>query len=58
MGRPKRPGDSSAGRDDDEDPRIVDAEGRPVRLALTAGQAGDAPVAPGLLEVLAPGAQR
>jgi transposase len=35
---------------------LVDAEGRPVRIMLTAGQAGDAPVAPGLLEVLAPGA--
>ena len=35
---------------------LVDAKGRPVRLALTAGQAGDAPAAPGLLEVLAPGA--
>ena len=35
---------------------LVDAEGRPVRLALTAGQAGDAPVAPELLEVLASGA--
>jgi transposase len=35
---------------------LVDAEGRPVRITLTAGQAGDAPVAPGLLEVLAPGA--
>jgi transposase len=32
---------------------LVDAEGRPVRITLTAGQAGDAP---GLLEVLAPGA--
>ena len=35
---------------------LVDAEGRPVRLALTPGQAGDAPAAPGLLELLAPGA--
>jgi transposase len=35
---------------------LVDAEGRPVRLALTAGQAGDAPAAPELLEVLVPGA--
>ena len=35
---------------------LVDAEGRPVRLALTAGQAGDAPAAEGLLEDLAPGA--
>ncbi len=35
---------------------LVDAEGRPVRLALTAGQAGDAPAAEGLLADLAPGA--
>ena len=35
---------------------LVDAEGRPVRLALTPGQAGDAPVAPGLIGELAPGA--
>lgn len=35
---------------------LVDAEGRPVRLILTAGQAGDAPVAAALLEDLAPGA--
>ena len=35
---------------------LVDAEGRPVRLELTPGQAGDAPVAATLLETLAPGA--
>lgn len=35
---------------------LVDAEGRPVRLALTAGQAGDAPAAEGLLAGLSPGA--
>lgn len=35
---------------------LVDAEGRPVRLELTPGQAGDAPVAATLLESLAPGA--
>ena len=35
---------------------LVDAEGRPVRLALTARQAGDAPAAEGLLAMLAPGA--
>lgn len=35
---------------------LVDAEGRPLRLELTAGQAGDAPVATKLLNVLAPGA--
>ena len=35
---------------------LVDAEGRPVRLELTAGQAGDAPMANRLLEAVAPGA--
>jgi transposase len=35
---------------------LVDAEGRPVRLELTAGQAGDAPMAVKLLETVAPGA--
>ncbi len=35
---------------------LVDADGRPVRLELTPGQAGDAPVAAALLETLAPGA--
>ena len=35
---------------------LVDADGRPVRLALTAGQAGDAPAAGGLLEDLSDGA--
>ena len=35
---------------------LVDAEGRPVRITLSAGQAGDAPAAPELLEMLAPGA--
>lgn len=35
---------------------LVDAEGRPVRLELTAGQAGDAPMAAKLLETVAPGA--
>jgi transposase len=35
---------------------LVDADGRPVRLELTPGQAGDAPVAATLLESLAPGA--
>ena len=35
---------------------LVDADGRPVRLELTPGQAGDAPVAATLLEDLAPGA--
>ncbi len=35
---------------------LVDADGRPVRLELTPGQAGDAPVAAALLENLAPGA--
>jgi len=35
---------------------LVDAEGRPVRLALTPGQAGDAPAASPLLCALAPGA--
>ena len=35
---------------------LVDAEGRPVRLELTAGQAGDAPAAEGLLEELSSGA--
>ena len=34
---------------------LVDAEGRPVRLALTQGQAGDAPVAVDLVGELAPG---
>ena len=33
---------------------LVDAEGRPIRLILTPGQAGDAPVAKELLEDLAP----
>ena len=35
---------------------LVDADGRPVKLILTPGQAGDAPVAASLLEDLAPGA--
>lgn len=35
---------------------FVDAEGRPVRLELTAGQAGDAPMAARLLDAVAPGA--
>jgi transposase len=35
---------------------LVDAEGRPVRLELTAGQAGDAPAAETLLEELSSGA--
>lgn len=35
---------------------LVDAEGRPVRLALTPGQAGDAPAAGPLLRDLAAGA--
>jgi transposase len=35
---------------------LVDAEGRPVRLALTAGQAGDAPAAKRLLSLVARGA--
>ncbi len=35
---------------------LVDADGRPVKLMLTPGQAGDAPVAATLLEDLAPGA--
>jgi len=35
---------------------LVDAEGRPVRLALTPGQAGDAPAASPLLCDLAAGA--
>jgi len=35
---------------------LVDAEGRPIRLALTPGQAGDAPAASPLLGDLAPGA--
>ena len=34
---------------------LVDADGRPVRLELTPGQAGDAPAAATLLEDLAPG---
>ncbi|OJF99713.1 transposase, partial [Pararhizobium antarcticum] len=34
---------------------LVDAEGRPVRLELTAGQAGDAPMAEKLLSDLQPG---
>ena len=34
---------------------LVDADGRPVRLELTPGQAGDAPVATTLLKDLAPG---
>lgn len=33
----------------------VDADGRPVKLMLTPGQAGDAPAAASLLEDLAPG---
>jgi len=35
---------------------LVDAEGRPVCLELTAGQAGDAPMATKLLDAVAPGA--
>jgi len=35
---------------------LVDADGRPVKLMLTPGQAGDAPAAAALLEYLAPGA--
>ena len=34
---------------------LVDAEGRPVRLVLTPGQAGDAPAGLGLIGDLAPG---
>lgn len=34
---------------------LVDAEGRPIRLALTPGQAGDAPAALGLIDGLTPG---
>ena len=44
------------GRADHEIHALVDADGRPVRLELTPGQAGDAPVAATLLENLAPGA--
>ena len=35
---------------------LVDAEGRPIRLSLTPGQAGDAPAAIDLMADLAPGA--
>lgn len=35
---------------------LVDAEGRPLRIELTAGQAGDAPIATRLLEAVVPGA--
>lgn len=35
---------------------LVDAEGRPVQIELTAGQAGDAPTATKLLETVAAGA--
>jgi len=35
---------------------LVDAEGRPVRLVLTAGQAGDAPACEELLPLVAKGA--
>ncbi len=35
---------------------LVDADGRPVRLELTAGQAADAPMAEKLLSDLRPGA--
>ncbi len=35
---------------------LVDAEGRPVRIELTAGHAGDAPMATKLLETVATGA--
>ena len=35
---------------------LVDAGGRPVRLELTARQAGDTPMAVKLLETVAPGA--
>lgn len=35
---------------------LVDAAGRPIRIALTAGQAGDAPMAERLLAEVAPGA--
>ncbi|QZO01166.1 IS5 family transposase [Chenggangzhangella methanolivorans] len=35
---------------------LVDAEGRPIRIELTAGQAGDAPVAATLLADIRPGA--
>ena len=34
---------------------LVDAEGRPVRLELTAGQAGHAPMAAQFLDAVAPG---
>ena len=34
---------------------LVDAERRPVRIALTAGQAGDAPAAAQMLPLVAPG---
>ena len=56
MGRPKRPATLRRGGLTTKIHALVDAEGRPVRITLTAGQAGDAPVAPGLLELLAPGA--
>jgi transposase len=35
---------------------LVDAEGRTVKIALTAGQAGDAPAAEQMLPLVAPGA--
>ena len=35
---------------------LVDAESRPIRLALTAGQAGDAPAAEQMLPIVARGA--
>ena len=35
---------------------LVDAEGRPIRLKLTPGQAGDAPVGTEFVDNLAPGA--
>ncbi|GGD37332.1 hypothetical protein GCM10011335_45180 [Aureimonas glaciei] len=35
---------------------LVDAEGRPLRIELTAEQAGDAPIATRLLEAVVPGA--
>jgi len=34
---------------------VVDAEGRPIALALTAGQRADSPMAKGMLETLKPG---
>jgi transposase len=58
MGRPKRPANLRRGGLTTKIHALVDAEGRPVRLTLTAGQGGDAPAAEDLLDERDPGLRR